>query len=42
MYGYDLNNHLTSAAKSGIDGGSATARVTYVYDALGDRIERLY
>ena len=40
VYGYDLNNRMVTAADSATDGGAATARVTYVYDAIGNRIER--
>lgn len=42
VYGYDLDNRLVTAVDSATDGGAATARVTYVYDAIGNRIERLY
>jgi RHS repeat-associated protein len=42
VYGYDLNNRLVTAVDSATDGGAATARVTYVYDAIGNRIERLH
>ncbi|MBP3957828.1 RHS repeat protein [Gemmata sp. G18] len=39
-YGFDNRNQMTSAAYSATDGGIVTQRVTYVYDALGNRIER--
>ncbi len=39
-YAYDNNNQMTAAAFSATDGGSVTKRVTYVYDAFGNRIER--
>ncbi len=39
-YDYDHRNQLTGAAFSATDGGSVTTQVTYVYDALGNRIER--
>jgi YD repeat-containing protein len=42
VYGYDLNNRLVTAVDSAMDGGAATARVTYVYDAIGNRIQRLH
>ncbi|MCE9561782.1 MAG: RHS repeat-associated core domain-containing protein [Planctomycetes bacterium] len=32
-------NQMTSAVDSATDGGAATQQVTYVYDALGNRIE---
>ncbi|MFO0804139.1 MAG: RHS repeat-associated core domain-containing protein [Gemmataceae bacterium] len=39
-YGYDHRNQMTTAAFAATDGGTATQRVTYVYDAIGNRIER--
>jgi hypothetical protein len=42
VYTYDNRNQLVSAAESVTDGGTVTARVTYVYDAFGNKIERDY
>lgn len=42
VYGYDHRNQMLTTAFSATDGGSVTQRVTYVYDALGNRIERDY
>jgi RHS repeat-associated protein len=39
-YGYDNLNHLLWAKDSATDGGSALTVATYVYDALGNRIEK--
>ena len=39
-YSYDNNNQLVTVTYSATDGGSVTQRVTYVYDAFGNRIER--
>src|SRR6266446_4455826 len=39
-YGYDNENHMTWAKDSATDGGSALTLATYVYDALGNRIEK--
>jgi RHS repeat-associated protein len=39
VYTYDNRNQMTSAAFSLTDGGSVTQQVTYVYDAIGNRIE---
>src|SRR5207253_8393273 len=39
-YGYDNANHMVWARDSATDGGAATTLATYVYDALGDRIEK--
>jgi RHS repeat-associated protein len=39
-YGYDHRNQMTTAAFAATDGGTVTQRVTYVYDAIGNRIER--
>jgi RHS repeat-associated protein len=39
-YGYDNRNHLVWAKDSATDGGAATTLATYVYDALGNRIEK--
>jgi RHS repeat-associated protein len=36
-YGYDLQNRLTSAVET--NGAATLARATYVYDALGKRLE---
>ena len=38
-YGYDNANHLVWAEDRSSDGGTLLKRVTYSYDALGDRIE---
>ncbi|MBA4191276.1 MAG: hypothetical protein C0467_25115 [Planctomycetaceae bacterium] len=40
VYAYDNRNQMVTAAFSLTDGGTVTKRVTYVYDALGNRIER--
>ncbi|VTR91659.1 rhs repeat-associated core domain protein : YD repeat protein OS=Planctomyces limnophilus (strain ATCC 43296 / DSM 3776 / IFAM 1008 / 290) GN=Plim_1050 PE=4 SV=1: SBBP: SBBP: RHS_repeat: RHS_repeat: RHS_repeat: RHS_repeat: RHS_repeat: RHS_repeat: RHS_repeat: RHS_repeat: RHS_repeat: RHS_repeat: RHS_repeat: RHS_repeat: RHS_repeat: RHS_repeat: RHS_repeat: RHS_repeat: RHS_repeat: RHS_repeat: RHS_repeat [Gemmata massiliana] len=40
VYGFDNRNQMTSAAYSASDGGTVSQRVTYVYDAFGNRIER--
>ncbi|MCE9567003.1 MAG: hypothetical protein K8U57_33795, partial [Planctomycetes bacterium] len=39
VYAYDNRNQMISAGDSATDGGVATQQVTYVYDALGNRIE---
>jgi RHS repeat-associated protein len=39
-YGYDNDNHMVWAKDSATDGGAATTLATYVYDALGNRIEK--
>jgi RHS repeat-associated protein len=39
-YGYDNANHLLWVKDAATDGGSATMLATYVYDALGNRIEK--
>ncbi|MFO0852423.1 MAG: RHS repeat-associated core domain-containing protein [Gemmataceae bacterium] len=39
-YGYDFQDRLVTAAYSPTDGGPVTARVTYTYDALGNRSSR--
>jgi hypothetical protein len=40
-YGYDnRNNHLTSAMQEQTDGGTLLMQATYVYDALGNRVEK--
>jgi RHS repeat-associated protein len=39
-YGYDNANHLIWVKDAATDGGSATMLATYVYDALGNRIEK--
>ena len=39
-YGYDNDNHMVWAKDSATDGGAATTLATYVYDALGKRIEK--
>jgi RHS repeat-associated protein len=41
VYAYDHDGQLVTAAKSATDGGAATARVTYSYDALGHRVGRV-
>lgn len=40
VYTYDNDNRMLTAAYSATDGGAVTQRVTYSYDAFGDRIER--
>jgi RHS repeat-associated protein len=40
VYTYDNRNQMLTAVESATDGGTAIQRVTYVYDALGNRIER--
>ncbi len=40
VYTYDNNDQMLTATQSATDGGAATERVTYVYDAFGNRIER--
>jgi RHS repeat-associated protein len=42
VYTYDNRNQMVTAAYSSTDGGTVTQRVTYVYDAFGNRIERDY
>ncbi len=42
VYTFDNRNQMTTGAYSATDGGSVTQRVTYVYDAFGNRIERAY
>jgi RHS repeat-associated protein len=39
-YGYDNKNHMIWAKDAATDGGAATTLATYVYDALGNRIEK--
>jgi len=39
-YGYDNQNHMVWAKDSATDGGTVTTLATYVYDALGNRIEK--
>ena len=39
-YAYDNHDQLTGAGYSATDGGAVTQRVTYAYDALGNRVER--
>jgi len=39
-FAYDNKNHMISAKDSATDGGAATTLATYVYDALGNRIEK--
>jgi YD repeat-containing protein len=38
VYTYDNNNEMLTATESATDGGAATQRVTFAYDALGNRI----
>src|SRR5262249_33940072 len=40
VYTYDHRDQMLTAAFSATDGGTVTKRVTYVYDALGNRLER--
>lgn len=40
VYAYDHRNQMLTATQSATDGGAATQRVTYGYDAIGNRIER--
>src|SRR5207244_11528131 len=40
VYTYDVANELVGVTKANTDGGIPTVRATYVYDALGDRIEK--
>jgi RHS repeat-associated protein len=42
VYTYDNRNQMVSAAYSATNGGTVTQRVTYVYDAFGNRIEEDY
>ena len=37
VYAYDNRNQMLTAAYSATDGGTVTQRVTYAYDALGNR-----
>jgi RHS repeat-associated protein len=37
---YDNQNRLLTAKDANTDGGAATLMATYVYDALGDRVEK--
>jgi RHS repeat-associated protein len=39
-YGYDNQNHMVWAKDSATDGGTVTTLATYVYDALGNRLEK--
>jgi RHS repeat-associated protein len=39
-YGYDHRNHLTSVSHKPTTAGAVDLTVTYVYDALGNRIEQ--
>jgi hypothetical protein len=39
-YGYDSDNHMTSAMERQTDGGTLLLQATYVYDAFGQRIEK--
>jgi RHS repeat-associated protein len=39
-YGYDGRNHMAWAKDSATDGGTVLTLATYVYDALGDRVEK--
>src|SRR5262249_19713897 len=40
FYGYDNANRLVSAKKEPTDGGPVTVQATYVFDALGNRVEK--
>jgi RHS repeat-associated protein len=39
-FAYDNRNHLTSAKQESSDGGTVEMQATYVYDALGNRVEK--
>jgi RHS repeat-associated protein len=38
-YSFDHNNHLTVVEKRATDGGTLLVRVTFTYDARGDRVQ---
>jgi RHS repeat-associated protein len=39
-FAYDNRNHLTSAKQEQTDGGTLLMQATYLYDALGNRVEK--
>jgi RHS repeat-associated protein len=39
-FGYDNKNHLTSAKQEQTDAGTLLMQATYLYDALGNRLEK--